>query len=175
MIVRAPRQKALWTLLATVPALLAIALLAATSNSGGSPFVQLQRPATFAAGSTQPATTSAVAGRFGPRPIAAVVHAQDYGLGLTLAPNRASMRNRLAIVLRHGGQPVTGARVTVVYGMPAMNMQNAYTSPLTASPNGTYAAIQPVLGMPGIWQLRVTVTPPHGAPFSVTINDLMAR
>jgi hypothetical protein len=54
----------------------------------------------------------------------------------TLAPNPASLRNRLSIVLRSDGQPVTGACVTVVYGMPAMDMQDAYSSRLPASANG---------------------------------------
>jgi hypothetical protein len=34
--------------------------------------------------------------------------------------------------------------------------------------------MQPVFGMPGTWQLRFEVMPPHGAPFSVTINDRLA-
>jgi len=179
MTLRAARPRAIWILLAIAPVLLALALLAATSNSGSSPFAQLQRPATLAPGSAAPASTASASasvpeGRLGPRPIAALVHAQGYGLGLTLAPNRASLRNRLSIVLRRDGQPVTGARVTVVYGMPAMDMQDAYTSRLPASANGAYSAMQPVFGMPGIWQLRFEVTPPRGAPFSVTINDRMA-
>jgi hypothetical protein len=129
-----------------------LALLAATAalvvGSGGahrsSVYSQLQRPATFAAATV------------GPGPVATMIKAGGYRLAIRLEPNRASIHDRLAVAVEHGGEPV-------------------YTGGLSETTRGVYGARQPVFGMPGSWQLSFTVTPPRGAQVTVALNDRMIR
>jgi len=147
---------------ALLAALLAVAISAGASHRG-SVYAQLQRPAARAVMTV------------GPGPIAASVQAGPYRLSLRIAPNRAADRSRLVVVLQHGARVLNGARVTVTYSMPAMGMDDVFTGRLTQIAAGTYGARQPVFGMPGTWQLRFAVFPPHATKLTVAINDHMIR
>ena len=113
--------------------------------------------------------------RAGPGPIAARLSVTRYRAQLVVTPNRASNRNRVALAISRAHRPVTDARVTVTYSMPAMNMANAFTETLRQGKPGTYAAREPVLGMPGTWKMRFEITPRDAKPFTVLIDDHMVR
>lgn len=143
-------------------AIMAVAAIAST-HARGSGVHQRQSPT---------ATTSR---RAGPGPIAAGLSFAPYRAQLVITPNRASVRNRVALAISRGDRPVTDARVTVTYSMSAMNMGNVFTGPLRHHAHGRYGGLQPVLGMPGTWELRFVVTPRHAKPFTVLIDDHMVR
>jgi YtkA-like len=160
------RPMLLWSAAVTIALLLlAIAALALTAGGGvshrASVYGQLERPATF------PATT------VGPGPVRSTVQAGAYRVSIALSPNRARVRDHVAIALAQGGRPVNGARVSVTYSMPSMGMLNVFSGPLAQAAGGTYSAREPVFGMPGAWRLRFAVAPPGAAPFTVVINDRM--
>ncbi len=115
------------TAAALVLALLAIPLVMLVASHGTTRaglLAQLQRPATYAATNV------------GPRPVAVSLPAGDYRLGLRVTPNRAAAHNTVTVALSRHGLPVRGARVTVVYSMPAMDMNDGLTSTLAASGAG---------------------------------------
>jgi hypothetical protein len=159
------RPTLLWMSGAVLGLLTAIAALLVASGGShrASVYTQLQRPASFAAASV------------GPGPVVTTVQAGSYRLAIRLEPNRASIRDRLSVAVEQGGRPVAAARVAVTYSMPSMGMRDVYTGRLPEATRGTYGARQPVFGMPGSWQLSFAVTPPHGAPITVAINDRMMR
>jgi hypothetical protein len=141
---------------------LAVVLLASPAvQSRSSVLAQLQRPAT------------SVGTTVGPGPARATLHVGGYTIGLALTPNRASVRDQLAITLTRGGRPLAGARVTIGFSMPAMNMWNGLRSSARRSANGVYLANEPVLGMPGVWQLRLRIAPAASAPMAITVDDQM--
>jgi hypothetical protein len=154
-------------LLAAAVALLALFALALMILAGGHAatrgdlLAQLQRPASFSATNV------------GPHPVAVTLPGGDYRLGLRVTPNRAAAHNTVTVALNRHGLPVRGARVTVVYSMPAMDMQDGLTSGLPARTGATYSIREPVLGMPGSWTMRFEVRPVGGTPFSLTVNDLL--
>lgn len=113
--------------------------------------------------------------RAGPGPIAASFSDAPYRTRLVLTPNRASVRNRVALEISRGGRALNGARVTLSYSMPAMNMSNVFMGHLRAGAGGSYGALEPVLGMPGAWELRLEVRPPHARAFTVLVDDRMVR
>jgi hypothetical protein len=141
--------------------LLGIAALAATAGTAQRAAVlrQLERPATVPRANV------------GPGPGTVRVGTGRFLLTLTLSPNRGAVVDRLSARLTEAGSPVAGARIVIGYSMPEMQMWNAYTSTLPPTVNGTAAATEAVLGMPGLWQLDVHVSPPDAAPFSVTVDD----
>jgi hypothetical protein len=159
------RPTLLWMSGAVLALLTATAALVVASGGShrSSVYAQLQRPTTFAAATV------------GPGPVATTVQAGSYRLAIRLEPNRSSIRDRLSVAVDQGGQPVAGARVAVTYSMPSMGMTGVYTGRLPEATRGAYTARQPVFGMPGSWQLSFSVTPPHGAPVAVVINDRMIR
>ena len=77
------------------------------------------------------------------------------------------------MVVSRGGRPVRGARVSLVAFMLDMDMGRQLMGRLTATRPGTYAAVEPALGMAGHWGLRFFVTPPGHARFAVTVIDRM--
>lgn len=183
MTLTARNPKVLWSAAAISLLLLAIAVLATTAgvSQRSAVYSQLQRPASYAAPAAPAAppapaaATAATAVTIGPGAVGTTVQVAPYGVGLRLTPNVASRPNELTLVLRRGGTPVSGARVSVAYSMPSMNMSDVYSSRLSQTAAGTYGASQPVFGMPGTWQLRFTVAPQHGAQFTVVTNDRMIR
>jgi hypothetical protein len=148
---------------AALAVIAAIGVLAATASprSRQSLLRALERPAS-------PVTTSVAAGR-----MSASVQGRPYRAGLRLTPNRASARNRLSLLLSSNGRAVRGASVTVSFSMPAMNMWQAFTVRLKPSHTGTYTASVPVVGMAGLWQLRVDVGVPHTARATLIVDDRM--
>jgi hypothetical protein len=151
-------------LVTTVLLALAVVLVAIPCvQSRSSVLAQLQRPA-LPVGAT-----------VGPGPAKATLHAGGYTIGLALNPNRTSVRDELAITLARGGRPVAGARVTIGFSMPAMNMWNGLTSSARGSGDGLYLAGEPLLGMPGVWQLKLRIASGASAPVMVTVDDQMGR
>ncbi len=149
---------------AALLALVALALMVLAGSHAatrGDLLAQLQRPATYPAPSV------------GPHPVAVSLPAGDYRLGVRVTPNRAAAHNTVALALTRNGVPVHGARVSVVYSMPAMDMQDGLTSSLAPTSGATYSVREPVLGMPGSWAIRFEVRPAGGRPFTVTLNDLL--
>ena len=132
-----------------------------TTTSRGSVLAQLERPATFASA------------HVGPGPVSKTIASGNYSLHLALGPNRAAARNTVTLALSSHGVPVHGARLTVTYGMPAMAMNNALRSSIPERAPGSYSLREPVLGMPGSWAMHISVVPPRGRPFSVTVDDAL--
>jgi hypothetical protein len=66
---------------------------------------------------------------------------------------------------------VAGAQVSVSFSMPAMDMWSGLTTQIPASGPGTYSATEPILGMPGVWQLRVTINARGRPATSLLVND----
>jgi hypothetical protein len=145
--------------------LLSIGVLAATASPPGrsSLLRELQRPATSAAASV------------GPGPVSTVIPAGPYKLALALTPNRAGVRDHLSVTLTAGARPIRGAQITVVFSMPVMNMWQALTTRLATHGTVAYTADEPVLGMAGMWQMRLRVAPPNGPSFDLTVNDHMGE
>ena len=152
-----------WAPAALLAALLALGVPTLLGNqpSRGSLLRSLQQPARYAATSV------------GPAPINTVISRPAYTVGLNMSPNRAGVRNGFSLRLTNGARPIIGARVTVTFSMPSMNMWQAYTSQLKAVGNGIYSAAEPVLGMPGLWQLSMHVARPGSRPFDVIVDDQM--
>ncbi len=109
----------------------------------------------------------------GPSAVDTTLRAGPYRLHVRLTPNRASSRNTLAVTVTEAGKPLAGARASVSYSMPSMNMYNALTTALTRAGRSKLAANEPVLGMPGSWTMRFLVTPAAGRAFSVGLADWM--
>jgi hypothetical protein len=101
----------------------------------------------------------------------AVARTGSYRIVLRTGPNRASVTNAISLRVTEAGHPVNGARVTVGFSMPAMDMTHAYTSRPQAGGAGSYTATVPVLGMSGIWHLRVRVVRPGTRAITVNFND----
>lgn len=95
-------------------------------------------------------------------------------MALSFGANRAGVPNRLVVNLSSDGRPLEGARVTVSFSMPSMDMWQAYTAHLPAAGRGAYAALVPVLGMPGAWQLRITAAAPGRAPVCFVVTERLA-
>jgi hypothetical protein len=99
-------------------------------------------------------------------PVVVLGHA--HRLTLAASPNRASARNEILVRLGSRGR---GARVTVSWSMPAMNMWHVLTSCLRPRGDGVYAAEVPVLGMAGDWRLYVRVIGAGAPPLGVDMRD----
>ena len=157
------RTLLVWLSLAALGLLGVLVALAvsAGSQSRASVLGALQRPAVFPDAFV------------GPGPVDQALAAGGDTLALRMTPNRASLRNAITTTVTQHGRAVSGARVTVTYSMPAMDMWNALQTTLVPAGGGSYRADEPVLGMPGIWQLRITVAPPGARAFAVVVNDRM--
>jgi hypothetical protein len=95
-------------------------------------------------------------------------------VAVALGPNRAAVPNVISARIDERGRPLIGARVTVSFSMPSMDMWRAYTKSLSADGGGRYTASIPVLGMTGRWQLRIDVAPPRGRAFRVDVSDRLS-
>ncbi len=156
-------NRLVWAAAVIIVALLAVVGLAAAAGSQnrGTLLRQLRRPAILPAASV------------GPGRVERRLNVGGQAIVVRLTPNRAGQRDRLTAVLADDGLPMNGARVTVSFSMPAMNMWAGLRTQLTADGNGRYSAGEPVLGMPGVWQLRLEAIPVAGRPVSVVVNDRM--
>jgi hypothetical protein len=111
--------------------------------------------------------------RVGPGPVERTIAAGGLKLKLAIEPNSAAAHNVVAIALTRGGSPVSGARIAITYGMPAMAMNNVFTSTLPGQTAGAYSIREPVEGMAGLWTMHVHVTPASGAPFDLVVADVL--
>ena len=148
---------------AALASLVAVLLVAAGSSgsSRAALLSQLERPAVFPRA------------QVGPGPVRAVLAAGPYAVDLRIGPNHAPAHNTVSVRLTRDGRRVGGARVTLSYSMPAMDMGDVLTNALPDRAGGVYSIREPVLGMPGVWVLRFRVQPATGGPFTVTVSDLL--
>ncbi len=140
---------------------LGLAALAATATppSVGDLLKQQQRPAVFPAASA------------GPGRVQTSIRVGHDRAGLTIAPNRATVRNAISVSITYRGRPVGDARITVTFSMPTMAMWNAFALTLAERRGGRYSASVPVVGMTGLWQLHVQITPPGAQSTSFIVAD----
>jgi hypothetical protein len=106
----------------------------------------------------------------GPGQVLSVIRAASRRLELRIVPNRASVWNTLRLKITKQGVVLRRARVTAAMTMPAMQM-GTQTFRLHESPGGTYSYLGPALVMPGLWDIRLVVTPSRGTPFTLRIRD----
>jgi hypothetical protein len=155
-----------------VAAGIVFAISAGVVAAGASPdrraalMAQLERPASPA---TALGTTTSVAARHGH----AVVTLDRRVYAVSVAPNRASARNQLALTVTQRGLPVPGATVSVAFSMPAMNMWRAFSVNLGHSASGRYATTLPFVGMPGVWRLDVRVALPGHVAAAFAVADVL--
>ncbi len=108
--------------------------------------------------------------KVGPGPVATVVTQDGYTLKVVVTPNKAAAPNDFALHITKGGQPVTGADVTVTFEMLDMEMGNQ-TYQLSETSPGVYSHPAPALVMVGHWGLSFSVTPKDGEPFTALVVD----
>jgi hypothetical protein len=144
---------------------LAIGTLAVTAGppTRAALLQQLARPASF-----RPAAM-----KVGPGPVNTSALVGPYRVVVRLSPNRAGRRDALQLRLTRAGARSDHARAIVSFSMPSMNMWQVLTSQLRPGGRGVYAADEPVLGMPGTWQLSVRITPSDGVAFTLVLDDHM--
>ena len=105
-----------------------------------------------------------------PGPVAAVVHQAGYTLQVLVTPNTAAAPNSFALKLTKGGQPVTGADVTLTFAM--LDMQMAQPGiPARRDPTRHLHPRAPALVMVGRWALLYSVTPKRGHAFTALLVD----
>ena len=145
---------------------LALALLAVAVLSAPVPGL-IGRESTQA---SAPATAHSIGGpaQIGPGSVTAGFRIAGYRIGLQLTPNRATVPGIVGLRVLAGNRPVSGARVRLTFSMPEMG---GVTGVLLPAGPGRYAVPGPVLGMSGVWQLRLTVAPPRGKAFAFTVAD----
>ena len=116
-------------------------------------------------GGAPPNATAAV----GPGAVDTVLASGDYRVRLRVSPNGNDV-NRLNVDVRSSdGRPLDG-RVAVAASMPAMGMPFGPV-PVRPASAGSYAGKLAFYRMPGLWEIRVRVTPQQGAPFAVRARD----
>jgi hypothetical protein len=106
----------------------------------------------------------------GPGRVAQTVKVDGYQLQVLVSPNKAVSPNSFAVRITKGGQPVTGANVTLAFNHTEMQMpQQEYQ--LKETHPGVYSHTAPALVMVGKWALGFQVTPKNGRSFSALILD----
>jgi hypothetical protein len=162
------RRAWLWTAAVAAAVIVGGVLLTAAvtgAPSRGAVFTMLQRPAVVKAASPA-AAVSATHG-------AAAVEIGAVRYAVRLAPNRASVPNRLTISAGAARRPLVGAQVTVTFSMPAMGMWHVFSLVLHPAGPGRYAAVMPFVGMPGAWRLDARVTRPGLRASAFAIADAL--
>jgi copper transport protein len=106
----------------------------------------------------------------GPGRVASVVHTNGYTLAVLIDPNTVGRVDSFGLRLSKGGQPVSGANVTLVFNMLEMEMGQLEYQLVESSP-GVYTRRAPALVMAGRWSLEFTITPKHGPPFNALVID----
>jgi copper transport protein len=109
-------------------------------------------------------------GTFGPGRVAGVVHQGGYTLRLLVDPNTPAAPNTFTVAISRGGQPLTGADVTLTFEMLDMQMGNEEYQ-MTETHPGVYSHSAPALVMAGRWGLDFSVTPKSGTPFTAFVVD----
>jgi copper transport protein len=106
----------------------------------------------------------------GPGRVVRTVERFGYTLQVLISPNKAAAPDSFALLITHGGRPVTGADVTLTFNHTEMEMpQQEYQ--LTERQPGVYSRSAPALVMVGKWALGFQITPPGGRPFDALILD----
>ncbi len=106
----------------------------------------------------------------GPGHVASTVHQDGYTLKALVSPNTPAAPNSFALQITKGGQPVTGADVTLTFEMLDMQMGNEEYQLSETSP-GIYTHSAPALVMAGRWGLLYSVTPKQGHAFTALLVD----
>lgn len=122
------------------------------------------------------ADTLAVAPLRPPTQAGATQQAGLYTLTLTVSPEPLTAGAETTFTVRvtdTAGAPVSGARVTCDYTMPAMAMPTMLAPATAGGEAGSYTCHE-ALTDPGAWALTITLTPPGGAPVHTTF-PLQAR
>jgi YtkA-like protein len=112
----------------------------------------------------------AVAPLHPPTRAAGVQQAGLYTLALAVNPEPLTASAATTFTLRItdvSGAPVSDARVTCDYTMPAMPMPEMVVMATSGSVTGTYICRE-TLTDPGAWALTITLIPPGGAPVHTT-------
>src|SRR5438309_598470 len=97
----------------------------------------------------KPATMPAM--RVGPGPVNTTAAVGGYTIAVRAAANHAALPQLVTVRLGASSGPVDGARVTVSYSMPSMNMPSALSAALPARGRGVYGARLKAIEMPGDW------------------------
>ena len=142
--------------------LICLGLILTRSHPSGQTRVlgQLEKPA------TAPVTT------VGPGPINTTMTVAGYSVGVGITSNLVSRSQVVRLNLTRAGRPVDGARVTLSYSMPSMNMPSVLSRILAGAGAGAYhSSPAPALEMPGDWLLRFRIVPAHGRPLAVALTD----
>lgn len=160
-----PRQLGLLAIVLFALVVVPFSAVFDSSTRSGTP-----APATGGTGGTAGTGPDATA-HIGPGPATAMLRDGRFALRLRITPNRASARNVVSVQLTSDGRPVDGARVNVIYGMPAMNMGDGLSNVLPQRAAGAYSLREPILGMVGLWTLRFEVSAPSSDHFSVSADD----
>jgi copper transport protein len=106
----------------------------------------------------------------GPGRVAQTIKRGAYTLQVLVTPNKAAAPDRFALRITRGGQPVSGAAVTLVFNHLQMAMpQQQYQ--LTEIRPGVYARAAPALIMVGKWGLTFQIAPRGAPPFTALIVD----
>ena len=121
----------------------------------------------------KPAIVPAV--RVGPGPVSTTTAIDGYTVAVRAASNHATRPQPLTVRLSSASGPADGARVTVSYSMPSMNMPSVLTAPLPAHGSGVYGARVKAMEMPGDWLISFRIVPAHGQPLTVPLTDRMPQ
>jgi copper transport protein len=106
----------------------------------------------------------------GPGRVAETVQRAGYRLEVLVSPNKAAAPDSFALRITNGGQPVSGADVTLTFNHTEMEMpQQQYQ--LTETLPGVYSRAAPALVMVGKWALGFQITPKGGPSFNALILD----
>jgi hypothetical protein len=142
--------------------LICLGLILTRSHPSGQTSVlgQLEKPA------TTPVTT------VGPGPVNTTMTLAGYSVGVRITSNLVSRSQVVRLDLTRAGRPVDGARVTLSYSMPSMNMPSVLTRTLTGAGSGAYhSSPGSALEMSGDWLLSFRIVPMHGRPLAVALAD----
>ena len=142
--------------------LICLGLILTRSHQSGQSSVlsQLETPA------------AAPVSQVGPGPVDTTVRLAGYSVGVRITSNLAARPQVLTLRLTNAGRPVDGARVTLSYSMPSMNMPSVLTRTLAGSGAGVYhSSPAPAVEMPGDWLLSFRIVPAHGRPLAVALAD----
>jgi copper transport protein len=106
----------------------------------------------------------------GPGHVASTVHQDGYTLKALVTPNTPAAANSFGLEVTKGGEPVTGADITLTFEMLDMQMGNEEYQ-LTETHPGTYTHSAPALVMAGRWGLLYSITPKYGHAFTALLVD----
>jgi hypothetical protein len=149
----------------------AAAVLVAASSVAAATGITSPKPD---APATQTRLTAFLSDRmFGPGAVRGEYLLSGYRVVFRDPVNRAGHPGIVSVGLRSRGEPVEDARVVVTYRSLDMRMPSHAISLLSRGP-GRYSHLGPTLGMGGRWRITILITPPHGSPLLIGLNDLIS-